>query len=407
MPEILDRCVQHVMDKGYAESNAYAICRAQMGLKTDGSDDGAAVEMTEDEMKAKVETAIQFQNGPVLRKKMAILHPVGKFVNGPDQKGTMTAARIAGIVERFRKHPRQVPIFMLGDHPEDNDERMPVGWVEGLEQDRSGSLIAEVKLHGPGASAVGGDLIRGASVFTVQGRDYDGKAIGEVLKHLLLTNEPFDKLTNIAASHAQGGEKVVCFLTALKKETKMPAEKIEPTEEEKKAVETGKEPPEVVALKAENVRLQGEILSLTDKLDNATVDEEKHELALRVAKLERKTKAQEVREIVFKMLKEGTIDPSWCHGYAKGGDEGTLSWFKASRFKDNLELLKWAEENNRPMRTMGKTYQSGAPIDAEENAPTQENKDLIRSLGKDPDRVIAAMKAKDSAEFAALTAKKE
>lgn len=406
MPEILDRCVAHVMDKGHSESSAYAICRAQIGLMSDGTEDTKPVDMPEEEMRAKVEMALAFQNGMVVRKRMVVAKPIGEFVNGP-VKGKITTAILRDLIDNQRKHPRQIKIFLNGDHPKSNDERPADGWAEALSLDADGNLVADSKLLGTAAEWVTNDRIRGASIYATQGKDYRGKPIGMVLKHILLSDEGFMTDLNVAA-RGRGGEMPVIAFTALKaKEATMAEDKKELDADDKKEVQIKAEPEEVVALKAENIRLQGEILSLNEKLENATVDEEKHELALRVAKLERKTKAQEVREIVFKMLKEGTIDPSWCHGYAKGGDQGTLSWFKASRFKENLELLKWAEENNRPMRTMGKTYQSGAPIDAEENAPTQEDKDLIRSLGKDPDRVIAAMKAKDSAEFAALTAKKE
>jgi hypothetical protein len=139
----------------------------------------------------------------------------------------------------------------------------------------------------------------------------------------------------------------------------------------------------------EIVRLKAEALDLKEKLENATVDEEKHELALRVAKLERQNMAQQVREIVFRMLKEATIKPAKVDGYAKGGDEGTLSWFKASIFKGDVNLLKFAADNNSPLYTPGKTFQSGMPIEQKNVALTSEEKDYISKLGLDPEKVAA------------------
>ncbi len=159
------------------------------------------------------------------RKKFVIARPIGEFENGP-QKGDLTATRIRLLVKNQKKHPRQIPIFLdsmvPGDgHPASNDLVPPVGWVEGIEQDEDGNLVADSKLFGLGAKAVIGDLIRLASIFTVQGKNYKGDPIGEVLKHLLLSNESFIKDLNIAANQMKGEEVVAYFTTALNEEKQM------------------------------------------------------------------------------------------------------------------------------------------------------------------------------------------
>ena len=98
MPETLDRCVIDVQAKGHSEASAYAICRASLGLMSDGTEDEKAVEIDPDEMKRRVEMALAFQKGPVLRKRMMIASPIGEFQNGPSQKETIGRERLAEIV---------------------------------------------------------------------------------------------------------------------------------------------------------------------------------------------------------------------------------------------------------------------------------------------------------------------
>lgn len=343
---------------------------------------------------------------PMYRKKMVICTPFGEFVNG-DQEGRMTVSRLKKIAENFSKYPRQVPIYALGDHVEDLDSRIPDGWVDGLSINDDGELVADVKLHGSAASLVVGDRIRGASIGTVQGRNPDGSAQGEVLQHLLLTNNPFDKSLNIAA-RTKAGEIVAQWFSAITRERSM-ADKSKEVAVEETSTDTdnGEMTAQLTAKEDEIVRLKAENLELKEKLENATIDEEKHELALRVAKLERKTLAQDVREIVLKMLREGTIKPTKVDGYARNGDDGTLSWFKASIFKGDMSLLKFAADNNPPLFKIGQTFKSGAPSDTQEATLTNDDREVIRKLGMTPEAVVAGMKARDFEEFKQLTPKKE
>lgn len=405
MPEILDRCVAHVMDKGHDENSAYAICRTSLGLKDDGTEDDRAPEWPEEDMKIRAEFEMkrrQFQNAPAVRKKSVVCTPFGEYVNG-EYEGVMTASRLKRIAANFTKHGRQVPIYAMGDHVDDLDERIPDGWVEGLEVNDRGELVADMKLIGNAAQLVLEDRLRGASIGTVQGRNPDGSSQGEVLQHLLLTNNPFDKSLNIAAARPRSAEPIAAFFTAL------PPVGVNDMAEDKNVDQKPDEKDASVQLKEKDdeiVRLRAEVLELKDKLDNATVDEEKHELALRVAKLERKTLAQEVRELCFKMLKQGTIKPSRVEGYAKGGDDGTLAWFKASIFKGDLATLKWAAEHNEPIYKLGQTFKAGLPSD-NEVALTADDRALIRKLGMDPDKVVAGMKSGTREEFNDLTTNKE
>jgi hypothetical protein len=141
------------MAKGHSESSAYAICRTSLGLKSDGTEDDKDPGISDEQMKARVEIALQFRNGPSLIKDMTICGPMGRFVNG-DQKGVMSRSRLSALAERFKKFKRQVPIFLEEDHPETNNAATPVGWVEGLRM-VGDDLVARVKLHGAGRSQSG------------------------------------------------------------------------------------------------------------------------------------------------------------------------------------------------------------------------------------------------------------
>lgn len=342
-------------------------------------------------------------NPPVFRKDMVVCTPFGEYTNG-DQEGVMSRARLRKIADNYKRYRRQVPIYALGDHVEDLDSRVPDGWVEDLSINQRGELVASVKLHGTAAAAVIQDLIRGASIGTVQGKNPDGSAQGEVLQHLLLTNNPFDKSLNIAAAR-KAGEPVACFFTAIRGDRPMADEKPKPETPETPAADPEESTAQLKAKDDEIVRLKAENLELKEKLENATVDEEKHELALRVAKLERKTLAQDVREVVLRMLKEGTIKPAKVDGYAKGGDDGTLSWFKASIFRGDMALLKFAAENNPPLFKVGQSFRSGAPTDNGEKTLTNEDRELIRKLGMSPEAVQAGMKAANFTEYKELQPK--
>src|SRR6266478_1906355 len=114
MPPALEACVRHVMSQGKDQSSAWAICRSSMGLMSDGSEDKKDTGMSAEQAISRASTAMQFQNGPSLVKEMTVCGPMGKFVNG-DQKGVMDKARLSGIVSNFKKYPRQVPVFLLGD----------------------------------------------------------------------------------------------------------------------------------------------------------------------------------------------------------------------------------------------------------------------------------------------------
>jgi len=425
MPEILDKCVRSVMDKGHSESSAYAMCRSSLGLKSDGSEDDYEPEIDEDEMKSRLSIALQYQadDVPPLVKEMKVCGPMGRFING-DQKGVMDRKRLTAIAVNFKKHPRQVPIFMFGDHPESNDDSVPVGWVEGLTMEGD-DLHARTKLLGPAALAVGGDRVRGASIYTVQGKDYDGRSIGEVLKHLLLTNEPYYKDLNVAASEA-GGETVECYFTALNKED----DAMDKTKEKDDLITKLKD--EIVELKAKSsdetmtaklketeTLLQEktrEVAELVASNENLKADVEKfkapkavEELNTQLKAAQRQLRAEKVRRLVKTGADRGQFDRALvgdpASGYDHPSDEMVLSWFKASTFKDSMERLDIMLET-MPKKTLNRTFGSGPALDHEEVAFTDEVKDQIRRLGHDPEKVRAAMKAKDDKEYSVAVATK-
>lgn len=445
MPEKLDRCVMHVMGQGHDESSAYAICRASLGLKLDGSEDGKPLELTDEEVRVRADNEIsrrRFANGPTYRKKMVVCTPFGEYVNGPDE-GEMTPARLRRLAENFRRYRRQVPVFALGDHEFDRDARLPDGWVEGLEYEESrdgypsGALIADVKVQGDAAQIVLGDLVRGASIGTVQGKNPDGTPQGEVLDHVLLTNNPFDKTVNIAAAR-KGAEPIASFFTALNKEAAMAEktqlEKLQAEMDEKddliadlrkqiedlkkqlegggdegmkaqlKAAESLVETKsrEVTELRAKNENLEREVKTLQK---NPDVEQAK----LRIASLERVNKAEKIRRLVGQGVNEGRFNLALVgeasEGWNNQSDEVVLTWFKTSEFKDSMDRLEFALKTLE-RKPVNQKFTSGRPdIGSGEPVLTDEQRTYLRKRGIDPDVVLAGMKAQNAQEFKQLTAK--
>jgi hypothetical protein len=362
---------------------------------------------------------------PTLRKKMVVCTPLGKYVNG-EYKGVMTTARLKKIADNFKKYPRQVPIYALGDHVESTDERMPDGWVEGVSVSEAGELVADVKLMGPAAAWVMNDQIRGASIGTVQGKNPDGSTQGEVLQHLLLTNNPFDKSLNIAASQTKGGEAVECFFTALPStEADMADEKdteIARLREENAALKAqtadekvSAELTETQALLQEQRRANAELVASNENL-KADVEKFKspkaiEELNKKLQMQDRQLRAEKIRRLVKDGVSTGRFsrqlvgDPKL--GYSHPSDEIVLSWFKDSAaFKGSFERLEIMLETLPPINRRDYGTDAGA-AEPHSTAFDASQEEYIRSQGLDPEKVKAAMKAKDAGQYAAAVAAKE
>lgn len=362
---------------------------------------------------------------PEMRKTIPICRAIGEYVNG-DQRGELTVARFAELVANFKKYPRQVPIYLTvgksGDHPEDLDALVPDGWVEGLSI-KGDYLMAEVKLHGDGAEYVTEDLVRGASIGTRSGKQYDGTPIGEYLEHVVLTNNPYVKGFNIAAAQKKGGEPVACYFTALNETEATMADKNKedvkpdaPADDAAVATLKAKEE-EIIGLKAETLRLKEQIESLEARLANAGADKDKEAALIENHNLKRDLFAMKVRAVVDAGLKTGTLKASWCDGFAGKGAvdyDGTLRWLKASRFYDAtladpedqaFRILKFTAENNPPLYKVGQTFKSGAPATNGEPTLSNEDRAEIRKLGIDPDAVVVGMKSTDFASFKELNSK--
>lgn len=350
----------------------------------------------------------------ILRKKIMVAKPIGDFVNGP-MKGKITSAFLAALVENQKKHPRQIPVYLNGDHPKTNDQRPADGWAEALSMDDEGNLVADVKLLGLAADWVANDRIRGASIYAPEGMDYKGKPLGNILKHILLSDEGFMTDLNVAARRQGVGGATAIYFTALnQKEAAMAEETNKP--------QTDPPDPEAIALKVKT--LEGivedkmrENQELTAANANLLVDVERFrtapgltESANEILALKRQNRANTIRRKVKDGVAEGRFDRAMVgdprSGYDHASDEGVLLWFKTSVFKDSEDKLDFALVTF-PKKTIGRAYPSGAPAEPGEITLTQEDKDRIRSLGHNPDEVVASMKAKDVHEYLALTGKKE
>ena len=345
----------------------------------------------------------EFGNGPVLRKRATVLHPFGKFENGP-QSGSVTKQRIAGIVANFTKYPRQVPIFMLVDHPKTNDEQPPVGWVESATQDKDGNLVVDLKLHGPGAAAVGGDLIRGASVYTVRAKATDGSPIGEVLKHVLLTNEPFDTEVNLAASRLGGAEAATLSFTATLKEADMAEENknADPPADDDLALKVQTLEAKVKEQMAQNIELAAANSNLLADVERLQSYPGLKEAGEQILALKRENRANEIRRKVKDGVHEGRFDRALVGeaklGYDHPSNEGVLLWFKTSIFKDSIDKLDFAL-STFPAKTMNRQFNSGAPAEGGTLTLTQEESAQVRALGMTAEDLQIANSAEHSEDY--------
>jgi hypothetical protein len=410
MPEILHRCVEKVMGQGHSEESAYAICRASLGVKEDGSQDATVPDMTDHEMLIRTASEItkrQFDNFPRVRKWMPLCVAVGDFVNG-EQEGQLTVGLFKRFVENFKKHPRQIPVYLIvGDtnpeHPTDLDARLADGWVENLRIDGK-TLMGDVTLNGNAAVAVLTDGVRGASIGAKPGMSYDGKDIGYILEHVVLTNSPFVKGMNVAARSQSGGE-LSFFFTALKQEATM-AEDVKP-EPDISLTE------KVTALEVLLQEKEGQIRDLTASNENMREELEKrrenaqNDLLLQdKTRLERRVLAMRIQKLVAKGVANGQFTQDRVKGYDGGddmSDEVTLAWFKGSEFKGNMDRLEYALQA-LPKKTMGRTFHSGMPTDDGGEIFTAAEKAIAVAAGKDPEILagIASGKARTFTEWQAL-----
>jgi hypothetical protein len=364
-----------------------------------------------------------------LRKKMIVCTPFGEYVNGEDE-GEMTPERLRAIAANFSAFRRQVPIFMLGEHQFDLDERLPDGWVEGLEFS-DGALVADVKLHGEAARYVADDRIRGASIGTVHGKNPDGSSQGEVLQHLLLTNNPFDKSLNIAAAR-KGGEPIACYFTALggpdmdpkkleeltklKEENTKAREELSSLKDELAALKNRKPDERIEAMETalkdsqkENEELRAQNTNLLADMEKFDTNPKLEEALVQLKEQGRHIRAEKIRRLVGKGVSEGRFtlahvgEPS--KGWENDSNEAVLAWFKTSIFADSVDRLEFALATFDAKRH-GQKHRSGKPPEGDGPITlTAEDRERIRKLGQDPDVVLAGMKAGDFGHFKELTSK--
>lgn len=437
MPAALDRCVADLLaDPEFSpqnpdetkESAAYAVCSASTGLKADDEMDDEEMRRRVKEYRAKAAAIDSGQD--VLIKEIVIARAGKNFKNG-DMEFDLTREDIDSIIKNTKKLGRQIQILLTPDHIFGSDRSAipAAGWVEDMHR-RGDDWIAKVKLIGEAAVGVRNDTYRGVSIGTGYTKNQHGQPTGEVLDHLLITNTPFFPGLNIAAiaaSRLSGGDEV-SYITARRGNSMTDEEKAKAdadakakaaaqhTNQDEKAIRARIEDELVVPIKAENLRLKGEIESLQGQLANAKVDVDKEALAVENINLRRDLFAMKIRAVVDQGLKSGTLKASWCDGYAGKGAvdyDATMRWLKASRFYDAavsepetaaFRILKFTAENNPPLYKMEQRFTSGTPSGAQSLTLSQEQQDGIRKLGLDPERIAAMTDHTDFTEWKRLKA---
>lgn len=349
-------------------------------------------------------------NQPTLRKWMPICKAVGAFENGPDMAGVLSVAFLNQLIANGKKQPRQIPVYLLPEsdqpsHPEDLDERFADGWVEGLEM-RGDWLYGDVKTHGKAAVAVANDWVRGASIGTVDAKTYDGNLIGQVLEHLVITNKPYVKGMNVAATAGvRGGRSVAYHFTALSTEATMADDPNKKPDDGGGVNLTEK----VTALETQLVEKDGVIRDLMtqngDLLEEVKAFRERPDLALaqkKIEQLERHNLAEKVRRITANMLRDRQINSEALRGWHDhDSDAVVLAGFRNSQFKGELNLLEYHRLS--VPRNPSRSYVSGSP-EVMDGELTATEKEAIVEAGKDPEVFAATRGAKSFTEYKRLKA---
>lgn len=348
-------------------------------------------------------------NPPSLRKEMTIAFPIGDYVNGP-QEGRIDPARIKAIFANTKKRGKPIPIYNLvgktaPEHPENLDQWPADGWVEGLKIGPGGELIGDNKILGEAARMVRSDMIRGASIGTkILPLDYKGEQMGEVLHHVVLTNNPFMRGMNIAARLARGGQGVAYVFTALAKEAPVAEDKKPDT---KAPAPAGGDEGVVEKYKAlEIVMVEKDAIIRDLEAANRNLLEEvkafraNPQLDLAMKELDQQKRineANKVRFITARMAADNQIEMSALRGwYDHDSDEVVLAGFKNSQFKGKLDLLMYHRDS--VPKKPGRAFVSGG---TENNVSTftAEEKEQIRKLRKDPELLEKTRGAKNYGEW--------
>jgi len=381
---------------------------------------------------------------------MVVAHAGKNLKNGKDEFD-LPVKSLDAMVENFKGQKRQVPIFLGGEHFENRDGRPADGWVVSLRRDGD-DLIASVKLHGMAAVAVNEDLMRGISIGTVLGKDVHGKALGDVLDHLLITNQPFFGDLNIAASDTQAEGRVSYFtacthegaemankkhaLAEHPEEEKDEAKKLQEEEDEKdeelQDEEEDEFPEEEFTLanfrkmrrlikKMKNLQIgleaQNETIAAQLKAKSGLANMDKEKLAVRLKRLETERDAQNVREIVAEGLSQLTLKGKWTEGY-KGeegdGGRGTLDWLLSSpRIADALEptsikaalrTLKYQVFKTEPIARIDQDYEAGRQPAS--TALSSDEQQVLRTQGIDEEQFRALNRKDGGKAYRALVAKR-
>ena len=219
MPEVLERCIAKVMDEGHDKDQAYAICRASLGLAADGADDKKSLTLSDAELDAalkpnlapkKTESRIvnyalademqddigendhvveTLPNGDVMKEVPLAL--MGKdFQNGP-YSFDLTEEKLAVIIRNFEERGQPIPIT-IGHYPPEERQRQPAAaWIHKLFA-RDGKLWGLVKFLKETWADITAGKFKGFSMeFWTESTDVHGNEIGMQIDGGALTNYPF------------------------------------------------------------------------------------------------------------------------------------------------------------------------------------------------------------------------
>lgn len=126
MPEILDTCIQHLIDKGYPEDRAYPICKTSLGMS---KHEDEVIPMAEKLAREDKEKTYQLQTFDVPNVEI--------FATGEWNGDKFSQDDLNSIVGTFQKLKDKLKPYLKLGHGEDqklleSDELPAAGWVENL-----------------------------------------------------------------------------------------------------------------------------------------------------------------------------------------------------------------------------------------------------------------------------------
>lgn len=375
MPADLERCVQHLLDKGYDKNSAYPICKTSMNMSQDKEQNGVN----------KYAEDLAMEN----KKKLALEEETKRFNEAMQTKDIMGVEIFAAgewngdkysvddldqLIVAFNETKDKLKPYVKLGHGEKQkllaeDELPAAGWIVNLYREGR-KLLADVK-NIPKKIY---DLIKNKAYARISSEIFtniriDGKEYPYALKAIsLLGGETpaVHNLDDIMALYAQSVKAIVFETEAKVRRYEFSQENLlENKQEEKNMEELEKAKQEIVSLKEENSKLTAELEESKKFSQELT---EKNEA------LKKEKRYAEINAKVDQLIKDKKILPAQSETLKTIllNAEGEKKFKMGDKEMSSEELiLNFVNSSNVSVNTEGKT-ETGKTQDLDQDSKVKE-----------------------------------